>query len=397
MKTAVKRKGTGEGLSTTCVHGGEMVDSLTGSVTTPIFQSATFFYPYAVDSKGEYTDRSAPYFYTRLSNPTVRVVERKLSLMEGTDDAVAFASGMAAISTAVLQVIGRKGHILSVRDLYGGTHSLFSEVLPDMGHEVTMFDRGSVCALESMIRENTRAVYVETPTNPTLDIYDIEEVFRTAHANGLITIIDNTFPSPVNLQPAAIGADLVIHSATKYLGGHSDIIAGMVAGSGKLISGIRSMQSVLGGSMDPFAAFLLERGMKTLELRVRKQNENAMAIAEYLQGRREISRVLYPGLPAHEGHDIASRLMKGYGGMLSFELKGGGKAAERFIKKLKIARVAASLGGVESLVTIPATTSHRQLSGSELRERGISSGLVRFSAGIEDADDLIADISRALG
>ncbi len=374
-----------------------MVDALTGSITTPIFQSATFYYPYAIDGSGKYTDRQAPYFYTRLSNPTVRAVERKLSLLEGTDDSVAFASGMAAISTAVLQVMGERGHMLSVRDLYGGTQSLFSDVMPGLGHEVTLFGREDITSLESMIRENTKAVYVETPTNPTLQIYDIQEIFRKAHDNGLITLIDNTFPSPVNMQPARLGADIVIHSATKYLGGHSDIVAGMVAGSADLTQGIRKMQSVLGGSMDPFAGFLLERGMKTLEVRVKKQNENAMAIAEYLQEKSGISRVLYPGLKEHEGHAIASKIMKGYGGMLSLEIKGGGAAAERFIKKLRIAKVAVSLGGVESLVTIPAVTSHRQLSPAELMERGISPGLVRFSAGIEDKDDLIADISAALG
>ncbi len=374
-----------------------MIDSLTGSVTTPIFQSATFLYPYAVNAEGNYTEKGAPYFYTRLSNPTVRVVEKKLSLMEGTDDSIAFSSGMAAISTAILQIMGESGHILSVRDLYGGTHSLFSEVLPGLGHKVTLFGRADVPSLESMIRENTKAVYVETPTNPTLSIYDIEEVFRIAHRHRLVAIIDNTFPSPVNMQPASLGADLIIHSATKYLGGHSDIIAGMVAGSSELISGIRKMQSILGGTMDPFAAYLLERGMKTLELRVKKQNENALAIAEYLQDLSGISRVLYPGLESHEGHAIASRIMKGYGGMISFEVKAGGQAAARFIKKLKLAKVAASLGGVESLVTIPAVTSHRQLSASELKGIDISPGLVRFSVGIEDADDLIEDISTALG
>ncbi len=397
MKSSARHRKSGEGFSTTCVHGGEMVDSLNGSVTTPIFQSATFLYPYAIDEHGNYTDRAAPYFYTRLSNPTVRVAERKLSLLEGTEDCVAFSSGMAAISTAVMEVVGRNGHILSVRDLYGGTHSLFEHVLPGMGHEVTLFDRNEAASLETMIRGNTRAVYVETPTNPTLSMYDIEEIFRTAHRNGLVTMIDNTFPSPVNMQPASFGADIVIHSATKYLGGHSDIIAGMVAGSTEITARIRNMQSVLGGSMDPFAAFLLERGMKTLELRVKKQNENATAIAEYLQDRRDISRVLYPGLKTHEGHAIASRIMKGYGGMLSFDIKAGGKAAERFIRRLKIAKVAASLGGVETLVTIPAVTSHRQLSAAELRKRGIAQGLVRLSAGIENADDLIEDISAALG
>ena len=374
-----------------------MTDYMTGSVTTPIFQASTFYYPYAIDRDGSYTDAKAPYFYTRLMNPTVRVAERKLSMIEGTEDAVAFSSGMAAISTAVLEIMQTRGHIISVRDLYGGTFSLFTEILPSLGHSASFFSRNDVDSIDTMIKENTRAVYVETPTNPTLDIYDIERIFSVAHEHGLVTIIDNTFPSPVNMRPHSFGADIVLHSATKYLSGHSDIVAGMVAGGGEIVGRIREMQSVLGGSMDPFAGYLLDRGMKTLELRVKRQNENAMAIARFLEDCRGVGRVLYPGLPSHEGHKIARRLMKGYGGMVSFEVGRRMEDAERFIRKLKIPKVAASLGSVESLVTIPAQTSHRQMSPSERRGRGISDCLVRLSVGIEDCEDLIEDITSALG
>ena len=386
-----------ERLATSCVHAGEMTDYMTGSVTTPIFQASTFYYPYAIDRDGRYTDAKAPYFYTRLMNPTVRVAERKLSMIEGTEDAVAFSSGMAAISTAVLEIMQTRGHIISVRDLYGGTFSLFTEILPSLGHSASFFSRNDVDSIDTMIKENTRAVYVETPTNPTLDIYDIERIFSVAHEHGLVTIIDNTFPSPVNMRPHSFGADIVLHSATKYLSGHSDIVAGMVAGGGEIVGRIREMQSVLGGSMDPFAGYLLDRGMKTLELRVKRQNENAMAIARFLEDCKGIGRVLYPGLPSHEGHDIARRLMKGYGGMVSFEVGRRMEDAERFIRKLKIPKVAASLGSVESLVTIPAQTSHRQMSPAERRGRGISDCLVRLSVGVEDCEDLIEDMSSALG
>ena len=390
-------KRNAERLATSCVHAGEMTDYMTGSVTTPIFQASTFYYPYAIDRDGHYTDAKAPYFYTRLMNPTVRVAERKLSMIEGTEDAVAFSSGMAAISTAVLEIMQTRGHIISVRDLYGGTFSLFTEILPSLGHSASFFSRNDVDIIDTMIKENTRAVYVETPTNPTLDIYDIERIFSVAHEHDLVAIIDNTFPSPVNMRPHSFGADIVLHSATKYLSGHSDIVAGMVAGGSEIVGRIREMQSVLGGSMDPFAGYLLDRGMKTLELRVKRQNENAMAIARFLEDCKGVGRVLYPGLPSHEGHKIARRLMKGYGGMVSFEVGRRMEDAERFIRKLKIPKVAASLGSVESLVTIPAQTSHRQMSPSERRGRGISDCLVRLSVGIEDCEDLIEDITSALG
>ncbi len=384
------------GMGTRCVHAGEIVDHVTGSIVTPVYQNATFLYPYAIDSDGRYTDRKAPFYYTRLGNPTVRALERKVSSLEGTEDAVAFSSGMAAISTAVIESLGSGGHILSVRDVYGGTHSLLSEMLPRMGHEVTFFERGRTQFLEEMLRENTRAVYVETPTNPTLEVYDIREIFRFAHDHGLVSIMDNTFPSPVNLQPASLGADVVVHSATKYLAGHSDVIAGVVAGRKEIVGRIRETMTVLGGSMEPFTAFLTERGMKTLDLRVRKINENAMAIAEYLEDHTRVSKVLYPGLESHEGHKVAKDIMKGYGGVLSFEVRGRMEEARRVIRRMRIAKVAASLGGVESLVTIPAETSHSQLSEAERSERGISDTLIRFSVGIEDEEDLIMDIGQAL-
>jgi len=383
------------GINTLCVHAGEVPEAL-GSIVTPIYQNATFLYPYALDAEGKYTDERPSYFYTRLGNPTVRAVERKLSVLEGADDAVGFSSGMAAITTTILSLIGEKGHIISVRDLYGGTYSFFTQMVPRLGHSVSYFSRNDIFNLDEQLRENTRILYVETPTNPTLDIYDLREIFKFAHEHSLIAIMDNTFPSPVNLQPLALGADVVIHSATKYLSGHSDIVAGIAAGSSALMEKVREAMTVYGGCMDPHTAFLLERGMKTLYLRVKKQNENAMAIAEYLQGHRKVSRVLYPGLSEHPGHDIARSMMKGFGGMLSFELRGMKAQAQRFIKSLKLAKVAASLGGVESLVTIPADTSHRQLNAEELRERGIGETLIRFSVGIEDEEDLIEDIAKAL-
>lgn len=363
---------------------------------TPLYQTATFLYPYAVDETGNYTGGSAPYFYTRLGNPTVRAVERKIATLENAEDAVAFSSGMAAISTAVMTTMGEKGHLLSVRDIYGGTFSLFSKLLPRMGHEVSYFDQSRTKFLEEMLKPNTRAVYVETPTNPTLDIYDVREIFDFAHSHGLVAMIDNTFNTPINMRPVDLGADIVIHSATKYLAGHSDVIAGVVAGGREHVEGIRQTMTVFGGSMEPFTAFLTERGMKTLELRVKKSNENAMSIADYLSSHRRISRVLYPGLESHKGHDIARGIMSRFGGVLSFEVRGTKEEAVRVMKRMKIARIAGSLGGVESLVTMPVETSHRQMSAAEREERGISDTLIRFAVGIEDEEDLIEDVGHAL-
>ena len=385
-----------KGMGTMCVHAGEVIDPSSGTIVTPIYQNATFLYPYAIDGKGNYTDKEAPYFYTRLGNPTVRSLENRVAALEHAEDAVAFSSGMAAISTAVLSVLGEKGHLLSVRDIYGGTHSLFASLLPSLGHNVTFFDRSRTKFLEELLKTNTRAVYVETPTNPTLDIYDVSEIFEFAHAHDLVTIIDNTFPTPINMQPSRLGADVIVHSATKYLSGHSDVIAGIVAGRGSYVGRIREMMTILGGSMEPFTAFLTERGIKTLELRVKKSNANATALAEFLNDHRRISRVLYPGLEGHEGHDVAERLMSGYGGVLSFELRGRREEARNVLRKMKIAKIAASLGGVESLVTMPIDTSHRQLKEAELKERGISETLIRMSVGIEDEEDLVDDVAQAL-
>jgi len=386
----------GMGFSTQSVHGGEYHDYQSGAIVTPIFQSSAFHYPYRIDSEGRYTDESSGYMYTRTGNPTVSSVERKISLLEHTDSAVAFSSGMAAISSSLISMLGSQGHILSVRDLYGGTATLFSTLLPKMGHEVSYFSNRQIGSLDSMVRKNTRVVYVETPTNPTLEIYDIREIFHFARERGLVSIVDNTLPSPVNLKPADYDADIVVHSATKYLSGHSDLIGGLATGGKEHIQKIRETMITIGSPLDPFAAFLLERGMKTLELRVKRQNENATAVAEFLMEHARVAGVHYPGLSDDPGHEIAGSFMKGYGGLLSFEIRGGAEEARKFLKKLRLIKVAPSFGSVESLATLPVDTSHRQLSSAELKERGISESLVRLSAGIEDEEDLIEDISFSL-
>jgi cystathionine beta-lyase/cystathionine gamma-synthase len=376
-------------IETQLVHAGEPRPRIAGAVEMPIFQSATFEYA----GEGSYHDVR----YLRINNtPSQLALHAKLAALEGGEAALVTASGMAAISTTLLTLLAPGDHLLAQCGLYGGTHDLVAGEFPRLGIERDFIDGDRPDSWAALLRPNTRAIYVEAMTNPLLEVADLEGVVRFAREHGLISLIDNTFATPVNFRPLAAGFDLCLHSATKYLNGHADIVAGAVVGAAATIERIRHKANHLGGSLDPHAAFLLKRGLKTLALRVRYQNDSTQRIAEFLQGHAAVERVNYPGLESHPRHARARRLFAGYGGVLSFELRGGERAAEEFAHRVRIPAVAPSLGGVQTLLTRPATTSHAGLSRAERLQLRISDGLLRLSVGIEATDDLLEDFRQAL-
>jgi cystathionine beta-lyase/cystathionine gamma-synthase len=378
-----------KGIETMLVHAGEPEPLIEGAVTAPIFQSSTF------ESAGakSYHDLR----YIRLNNtPNHDILHRKLAALESAEAALVAGSGMAAISAALLTVLSPGGHLLAQNCLYGGTHDLLTQDFPQLGLEVDFIDGDDPASWREMIRDNTRAIYVEALSNPTLEVSDLTAAVEFAQQNGIVSMIDNTFASPINLRPAEIGFDLSLHSATKYLNGHTDIVAGAVIGRREIVANITRKLNHLGGTLDPHACFLLNRGLKTLAVRVRHQNESALKIARFLEQHPKVSRVNYPGLEGHPNHLRACELLDGFGGVLSFELNGGVGAAERFLAGVTIPIVAPSLGGVETLITRPATTSHSGMSASERAAAGISDGLIRLSVGLETSDDLVEDFERAL-
>jgi methionine-gamma-lyase len=384
------------GHQTRAIHSGEPQRHGVGaSVGTSISRTSTFTFSSTEEMKRWAEGKSKAYIYTRYGNPTLTVAEEKLAALEGAEAAVVTASGMAAISSALLGVLKAGDELIATRQLYGGTYRLMRDVLPDLGIRVHHVEADLVGA-EELVHSRTRALYVETPTNPTLRVVDLKKAMAIAKRHKLVSLIDNTFASPILQKPLELGFDMVLHSATKYLGGHSDLIAGAAAGSQKWMDRVRSMVIALGGSMDPGAAYLLIRGMKTLELRVRKQCENAMAVARFLDKHPKVARVHYPGLGSHPDHRLARSQMRGFGSMLAFDLKGGLAAARRFCDRTRIFLLAASLGGVESLVILPIYTSHYRMSEEELAKVGVSPGTVRVSVGLEDAKDLLADLQQAL-
>lgn len=376
-------------LATTAVHAGEPDPRIGGAVVAPIFQSANFEY----GGESEYHALR----YLRLNNtPSHDVVAAKLAALEGGEAALITASGMAAISTALLAVLAPGGHLLVQGTLYGGTHDFLTADLVNFGMTYTVIDVDDAASWEEAVTPATRAVYVEAMSNPLLEVGDLAAVPEFARKHGLVSLIDSTFPSPVNFRPVEHGFDLVLHSATKYLNGHSDIVAGAVVGRTDLVREVRHRLNHLGGSLDPHACFLLQRGLKTLPVRVAYQNESALRVATWLEGHSAVARVNYPGLASHPRHARARGLFDGFGGMLSFELKGGRPAAERFIEQAVLPVSAPSLGGVETLLTLPATTSHLGMEPAERRRAGISDGLIRVSVGLETTEDLIEDFEQAL-
>ena len=380
--------GTGRAAATDAVHAGQQEPRPEGAVVTPVYQTANY------ELGGEaYHDIG----YIRLSTtPNHRVLGERIAALERTEAALVLGSGMAAISGSLLALLSSGDHLLVQDTLYGGTASFLQRDLPRFRIEHTVIDPQDPSGWGAHVRPTTRAVYVETLTNPLVQVADLEAVVAFARERGLVTMIDNTFASPVNFRPAELGFDLVLESATKYMNGHSDIVAGSVAGRADLVQRVKLIQDHLGGALDPHAAFLLERGLKTLSVRVREQNASAGRIATLLEAHPAVSVVHYPGLKGHAQHRRAARLFDGFGGMMSFELDGGIDAAEAFTSALTIPVVAASLGGPESLVVRPAASSHAGLSPEERARSGISDALIRLSVGLEDPEDLAADLTHAL-
>ena len=385
------------GDSTRSVHEAEPLDEQTGSLTTPIYETSTFGFsraedvPAAVAGSGE-----KGYTYSRWDNPPVVRLEKKLTAFEHGGGGAAFSSGMAAISTAVFAFLKKGTRVLAIRDLYGGTFGLLHDMLPELGFDTDLVDTTDFGALEGGMRKGTKIIYIESPTNPTLKLVDIARAARLAHSNGALLLVDNTFASPINQNPLDMGADVVLHSATKYLNGHADLIAGAAVANGVRVRKIKMMRRELGGTLDPLPAWLILRGMKTMAIRVREQNSNAIALAEFLSTHRKVAAVHYPGLKDHPQHSLAKRQMRGFGGMLSFEVKGTNRDAMRFTESVKVATLAASLGGVETLVSQPYNMTHTQMSAKDREKTGIPETLVRVSVGIEDIDDLIEDFRQAL-
>ena len=383
------------GDSTRSVHEAEPFDEETGSIAIPIYETSTFGF-----SKAERVPKVVAgepgYVYSRWDNPTVVALEKKLAAMEHGGEGAGFSSGMAAISTSIFTFLKKGAHVLGTRDLYGGTYALIRDILPEIGFSTSLVETTDFGALERGMKKTTSIVYLESPTNPTLKLVDIQKAAKLAHSSGAVLMVDNTFASPINQNPMDLGADVVLHSVTKYINGHADLIAGAVVANKERTHRIKMMRRDFGGTLDPLPAWLILRGMKTMALRVRQQNTNAMVLAELLSTHRKVTAVHYPGLKSHPQHQLAKRQMRGFGGMLSFEVKGTTKDAMTFTESLKVATLAASLGGVETLVSQPYNMTHTQLSAKEREAMGIPENLVRVSVGIEDPEDLVDDFKRAL-
>lgn len=384
-------------VSTLAVHAGEKHYGTFAPVATPIVQTSTFVFPNSREVQRFSEGKSKAYMYTRYGNPTLQVAEEKIAALDHGDAALVTASGMAAITTGVLTILQAGDEIVSSRNIYGGTFHFFNKVLPKFGVRTRYFSGDDVDSAQQLITPKTRLMYLETPANPIMQIIDLQRAAQLAKKYRLLVMVDSTFATPILQHPLDLGADLVMHSVTKYLSGHSDIIGGVLIGGAKMIHHAREMLKHLGGIMDPAAAFLLVRGLKTLSIRVQRQCENAMKIARWLEKQPRVLRVHYPGLKSSPYHRLAKKQMNGmFGGMVSADLRGGRRAAMRFADRLKIVQNAASLGGVESLISLPVLTSQWGFRPEELRAVGITEGTVRLSIGIEEAKDLMKDLKQAL-
>ena len=379
---------TGLGMSTRAIHGPLIRRSLRSPVTTPVYQSSTF-----INQVGS----TEEVLYTRYgNNPNQLEIARRLAALEGSEDAIFLASGMGATALAHLAVLQPGDHLLATNWIYGGTRVLFTQEFRRLGIDVTFVDPSSTREWRRRMRKTTRAVFVETPTNPVARVLDLTPLAKLCHSHSLALIVDSTFASPVNFRPLEHGADIVIHSATKYLNGHSDVIAGAVAGSSDVIAEVRRLLKSWGQAIDPHAAWLVERGMKTLAVRMARHNDNALALARWISKHPKVNTVMYPGLETHPDHELARSVLDGYGGIVGVEVIGGAPAASRVLRRLRLASHAPSLGGVETLVSEPRLTSHAGLSAADRQAQGVPDGFIRISVGIEDIDDVIADFKRAL-
>jgi cystathionine gamma-synthase len=384
------------GLGTRSVWAGEKGKRWEGATQIPVVLSVAFGYD-NVDQWLDVAQGQAPgHIYSRNTNPTVATFEEKVRNLEMAEAATSFSSGMAAISNTLFALLSPGDRVVSVKDTYGGTNKLFIEILPRFGMEAALCDTTNHQAIEGAIGQGCKVVYLESPTNPTIKVVDLGRLASVAHRHGALVVVDNTFATPINQQPLSLGADLVIHSATKFLGGHADALGGVVCGAADLVDRIYHFREITGACLDPMAAYLLLRGMKTLQLRIQRQNESALKIARFLESHRAVVRVFYPGLKSHEHYAIARRQMRGFGGVLSFTIKGGFDSVKSFLPRLRHAHLAANLGAVETVAGPPATTSHVESSKGERAAAGIPEALIRYSVGVEDVEDLIADLSQAL-
>ena len=388
------------GFGTKAIHAGNVKGTRYGGLTTAMYQTSTFVFDSCEQGGRRFAGQEAGYIYTRLGNPTTSVLEAKIAALEGGEACVATASGMGAISSCLWTIAGAGKHILADGTLYGCTFALLNHGMTRYGVEVDFIDTSDLEAVKAHLKPNTCAVYLETPANPNLKITDIAAVAEVAHAynKDIKVICDNTFASPYLQRPLELGADVVVHSATKYLNGHGDVIAGFVVGSAEFCGEVRmfGLKDMTGAVMDPFCSFLILRGLKTLEIRMQKHCSNAKAIAEFLNNHPMVEKVYYPGLPSHVGHDIAARQMSDFGGMMSFEVKGGRAAGAKLVNALHLVTVAVSLGDAETLIEHPASMTHSTYTEEELAASGIAAGLIRLSVGLENAEDIIADLKQAL-
>ena len=378
---------------TKAVRGGVNLDKKNGPLATPIFQTSTFE---VTDNEEQLRVTPTDQFYTRYGNPTNTVAEKRIAELEGVDAALTFASGMGAITTTILALLKSGDHIVSQRDIYGGVTKFFTQWLPKLGIETTFVETTSYEEHGRAIQPNTKLLYLESPTNPTLRVVDLKAAAALAKQHGLISLIDGTFGTPINQHPAEYGVDLIMHSGTKFLSGHTDLICGVVAGPGNLIEKIHATRTTLGNCMDPHASWMLARGLKTLAVRVARQNENALQVAQFLERHAKVRHAHYPFLPSHPQYEIAKEQMSGGGGIVTFEVKGTGQDARQASESMRLFTLAPSLGGVESLVSIPVLTSHAMIEPAHRVQMGVTEQMIRLSVGIEDVNDLIADLDHAL-
>lgn len=387
-----------KGYETKIVHAGQQPDPLTGALSTPIYQTSTFVFDSAEQGAARFALEEEGYIYSRLGNPTNAALEEKMRVLENGEAALVTSSGIAAISTTILTMCGQGDHIVASDTLYGCTYALLSHTLPKFGIEVTFVRADNPENIKAAMKPNTKMVYVETPANPTLAMIDLEAAANVAHDGGAMLVVDNTFMSPYCQRPLELGADIVVHSVTKYINGHGDVIGGVIVGPADFLVPARlvGVKDITGGVMSPFNAWLTLRGLKTLHVRMERHCSNAMKVAKYLETNPNVTAVFYPGLPSHPQHELAKKQMSGFGGMISFEIKGGIEAGRKVMNSVELCLLAVSLGDTETLIQHPASMTHSPIPAEERLKAGITDGLIRISVGLETAEDIIADLEQAI-
>ena len=384
------------GPSTRTLYSKKCIDPQTRALIPPIVANAAFAYEDVESRRAVALQKREGHIYSRNTNPTTNLLEYRIAELEGTEKATSFATGMAAISTTLFALLRPGKRVVSVKDAYGATYLHFTDILPQFNIDCEVLDTENHEAIEAAVEQGCDVLYLETPTNPMLKVLDLERLISAAKKAGAITIVDNTFATPINQNPITLGADVVLHSATKFICGHGDVLGGVVCGNKEIIETIFRYRELTGPSLNAHDAYFLLRSLRTLGLRVQRHNENALAVASFLENQPQVERVYYPGLESNKGHEIAKRQMSGFGGVLSFELKGGYEAVTRFLPKLNYAYLAANLGQIETIVGPPSTTSHVECTEEERAAAGVPEGLIRYSVGIEDIDDLRTDLQQAL-